>query len=134
MFFNWAFIFKRNVDLHWTFTFLIFKSNMTIKHMYIVSHNLKIFFKWISNTASRKWRHSANSKNVGKIKMWILCMDVIYRGKERMGGWGWGAHKLTSKGRFPSSILNFESPLTKSIIYMCRRRNHCIAVRYKRKQ
>ena len=94
---------------------------MTTSHH--VSYNLKSLFKWISNTINRKWR---NSKNVGKIKMWILCMNVIYGGEEQ----GWGVHKLTSKRRFPSPILNFESPLTKSFIYMCPTRNHCFAVRY----
>ena len=53
-------------------------------------------------------------------------MDVIYG----MGiGGGRVGHKLTSKGRFLTPILNFESPLTKSIIYMCPKRKHCIAVK-----
>ena len=37
---------------------------------------------------------------------------------------GWGSRKLVSKGRFPSPISSFKSPLTKSIIYMCHTRNH----------
>ena len=49
-------------------------------------------------------------------------MDIIY-GEERV-------HKVMPKGRFPSPILNFESPLTKSVIYMYPTTNHCIAVRY----
>ena len=58
-------------------------------------------------------------------------MDVIYGGWTGGGGIvGWGPHKLMSKGRFPLPILDFESPLTKSIIYLCPTRNHCIAVRH----
>ena len=52
--------------------------------MYIVLLNLKRIFKWISYTTNRKWRDRRNGKNIGKIKMWILFMDVIY------GGWGHG--------------------------------------------
>ena len=70
--------------------------------MYVVSYNLKRLFRWISYTTNRKWR--INGKNVGKIKVWILWMDVI-------NGGGGGVHKLTSKERFPSPISNFESPL-----------------------
>ena len=46
-------------------------------------------------------------------------------------GWGerGGGHKLTSKGCFLTPILNFGSPLTKSFIYMCPTRNHCITVK-----
>ena len=68
------------------------------QHIYIVSYNLKRLFKWISYTANRKWRDRRNGKNAGKIKLWILCMDVIYGG-------GGGS-------RFPSLISNFESPLS----------------------
>ena len=31
---------------------------------------------------------------------------------------GWGVHELTNKERFPSPILNFESPLTK-FLFAC---------------
>ena len=48
--------------------------------MYIVSCNLKRLFNWISNTINRKSRDRTNSKNVGKIKMWILFMVIIYGG------------------------------------------------------
>ena len=48
--------------------------------MYIVSCNLKRPFNWISNTTNRKSRDRTNSKNVGKIKMWILFMVIIYGG------------------------------------------------------
>ena len=48
--------------------------------MYILSYNLKRFSKWIFNTTNRKWRDRINFKNVGKIKIKILCMDVIYGG------------------------------------------------------
>ena len=51
--------------------------------MYIVSYNLKSFFKLISNTTNKKWRDKENIKNAGKIKMWILSMDVIYGREER---------------------------------------------------
>ena len=88
--------------------------------MYTLSYNLKRILK-------RKWRERINIKNVGKIKTKILRMDVIYGG---LGGRGGGVPELTNKERSPSPILNFESPLTKSIICMCPMRNHCIAVRY----
>ena len=100
--------------------------------MYIVFYNLKRLFKWIFNTTNRKWRDRTNGKNVGKVKIRIFCIDVIY-GVDGMGGAEWkgegrGVHKLTSKEYFPSPILNFESPL--AIIHMCSMRNHCISIRY----
>ena len=104
--------------------FLIFKSKWQHKICILYRTVWKDFLNGICNTTNSKWRDWTNGKNVRKIKVWILCMDVIH------GGWGWGALKLTSKGRFLSPILNFESPLTKSIIYICPTRNHCIAVRY----
>ena len=78
--------------------------------MYIVSYNLKRLFKWISGTTNRKWRDRRNSKNAGKIKMQMSCMDAIYDGVVV----GRGRGKKDSQGRFPSPISNFESLL---IIY-----------------
>ena len=72
--------------------------------MYIVFYNLKILFKWISYTTNRKRRDRRNSKNVGKIKN----LNFVF------GRYLWGGGevpKLTSKGRFPSPISSFESPL-----------------------
>ena len=81
--------------------------------MYIVSHNLTRLFKWISNTANRKWRDRTNGKNVGKIKMWILCMDVIYGGRrgegewKREGGWRLWGSQVNIQRTF--SVTYFES-------------------------
>ena len=92
--------------------------------MYIVSQNLKRLFEWISNITNRKWRDRTNGKNVGKIKNFVYGHDLLGIEGER------GVHKLMSKGRFPSPILNFEPPLTKYIVYMCPTRNNCIAVKH----
>ena len=56
--------------------------------MYIVSYNLKRLFKWISDTANRKWRDRKNGKTVGKKKMLSLCLDAVYGGQG--GGRGGG--------------------------------------------
>ena len=58
--------------------------------MYIVFYNLKRLFKWIFNTTNRKWRDRTNGKNVGKVKIRIFCIDVIYGVDGMWGGGGGG--------------------------------------------
>ena len=75
--FQLSILFKRNVDSQWTLN--IFDLKVIWQHnICMLYRTIWRLFKWISNVTNRKWRDRTNEKNVGKIKMWILCMDVIY--------------------------------------------------------
>ena len=68
-----------NIQYFW-YLKVIWQLNICI--LYCI-YNLKTLFKWISYSTNWKRRDRRNGKNVWKIKMWILCMDIIYG---RVGG------------------------------------------------